>query len=77
MSHVLGDGDELLLGVRLADGQEMTCAVHIDHLMLSAVRDAFFVPEPIGAVVSVAKASNVDLVTSRHPRRRLRACRRA
>ncbi|HEY6573912.1 MAG TPA: hypothetical protein VI029_03070 [Mycobacterium sp.] len=60
MSHVLGDGDELLLGVRLADGQEMTCAVHIDHLMMSAVKDAFFVPESVDAVVSVAKASNAD-----------------
>jgi hypothetical protein len=64
MSHVLGDGDELLLGVRLADGQEMTCAVHIDHLMMSAVKDAFFVPESVDAVISVAKASNVDSDTS-------------
>ena len=64
MSHVLGDGDELLLGVRLADGQEMTCAVHIDHLMMSAVKDAFFVPESVDAVVSVAKASNTDPDTS-------------
>jgi hypothetical protein len=64
MSHVLGDGDELLLGVRLADGQEMTCAVHIDHLTMSAVKDAFFVPESVAAVVSVAKASNADPDTS-------------
>jgi hypothetical protein len=34
--------------------------VHIDHLVMSAVKDAFFVPESIDAVVSVAKASNVD-----------------
>ena len=64
MSHVLGDGDELLLGVRLADGQEMTCAVHIDHLVMSAVKDAFFVPESVDAVVSLAKASNADPDTS-------------
>ena len=60
MTHVLGDGDELLLGVRLADGQEMTGAVHIDHLPMSAVKDAFFVPESVDAVVSVARASNAD-----------------
>lgn len=41
MTHILGDGDELLLGVRFADGQEMTCAVYIDHLMMSEVNDAF------------------------------------
>jgi hypothetical protein len=60
MAHVLGDGDELLLGVRLADGQELTCAVHVDHLEMSEVKDAFFVPEPIDTVIGVAKASNAD-----------------
>jgi hypothetical protein len=64
MAHVLGDGDELLLGVRLADGQEMTCAVYVDHLEMSEVKDAFFVPETIDAVVGVAKASNADPDTS-------------
>ena len=60
MTHVLGDGDELLLGVRLADGQELTCAVYIDHLTMSEVKDAFFVPEPIETVLTVARASNDD-----------------
>ncbi|WP_193561241.1 hypothetical protein [Mycolicibacterium hodleri] len=64
MSHVLGDGEELLLGVRLADGQELTCAVFIDHLEMSEVKDAFFVPETIDTVVAVAKASNTDPDTS-------------
>lgn len=64
MTHVLGDADELLLGVRLADGRELTCAVNIDHLMVSEVRDAFFVPETIDAVLTVARASNTDPDTS-------------
>ncbi len=64
MSHVLGDGDELLLGVRLTDGQEMTCAVYIDHLTMSEVKDAFFVPSAIDAVLDVAKKSNDDQDTS-------------
>ena len=64
MSHVLGDGEEVLLGVRLADGQELTCAVFIDHLEMSEVKDAFFVPEAIDTVVGVAKASNTDPDTS-------------
>lgn len=64
MTHVLGDGDELLLAVRLADGQEMTCAVYIDHLMMSEVKDAFFVPESIDAVLVVAESSNTDPDTS-------------
>jgi hypothetical protein len=64
MTHILGDGEELLLGVRLADGQEMTCAVNIDHLMLSEVADAFFVPNSIDKVLTVAQASNDDPDTS-------------
>ncbi|MCV7227029.1 hypothetical protein H7J73_13420 [Mycolicibacterium komossense] len=60
MSHILGDGDELLLGVRLADGQDLTCCVFIDHLSMSAVKDAFFVPEPIGSILAVAEAANTD-----------------
>ncbi|WP_319448692.1 MULTISPECIES: hypothetical protein [unclassified Mycobacterium] len=64
MTHVLGDGDELLFGVRLADGQELSCAANIDHLMMSVLTDAFFVPEPIEKVLTVAKASNTDPDTS-------------
>jgi hypothetical protein len=64
MTHILGDGDELLLAVRLADGQELTCAVNIDHLMLSEVADAFFVPNSIDKVLAVAHASNTDPDTS-------------
>ncbi|KUI31075.1 hypothetical protein AU195_11620 [Mycobacterium sp. IS-1496] len=60
MTHVLGDGDELLLGVRFADGQEMTCVVNIDHLAGSSVGDAFFVPDSVAAVLSVAEAANTD-----------------
>lgn len=64
MSHVLGDGIELLVAVRLEDGQELTCAAHIDHLMMSELSDAFFVPGPIDEVLTVAKASNNDPDTS-------------
>jgi hypothetical protein len=64
MTHVLGDGDELLIGARLAGGHELTCAVHIDHLMMSRVKDAFFVPAPIEQVISVAAEQNTDPDTS-------------
>lgn len=60
MTHVLGDGDEVLVGVRLADGTEMTCAASIDHLMTSEIRDAFFVPSSIDTVLGVAKAGNAN-----------------
>jgi hypothetical protein len=60
MTHVLGDGDEVLIGARFANGDELTCAAFIDHDTMSAVKDAFFVPGPIGNVISIAAQSNTD-----------------
>jgi hypothetical protein len=59
-THVLGDGDELLIGTRLSSGHELTCVVHIDHLSSSEIKDAFFVPDSIDRVVSVAEDNNTD-----------------
>jgi len=63
-THVLGDGDELLVGARLASGHELTCVVHIDHLSSSDIKDAFFVPDSLDRVVSVAEQANADPDTS-------------
>ena len=52
--------DELLIGARLASGHELTCVAHINHLMMSEVKDAFFVPDSIDHVVSVAAERNTD-----------------
>ena len=51
MSHVLGDGDNIILGARLAGGHEMTCSVYIDHNVGTLVKDAFVVSEPIAGIV--------------------------
>jgi hypothetical protein len=60
MTHVLGEGDELLIGARLASGHELTCVAHINHLMMSEVKDAFFVPDSIDHVVSLAGEHDTD-----------------
>ncbi|OBK24763.1 hypothetical protein A5634_02605 [Mycobacterium asiaticum] len=60
MTHVLGDGDELMLSVRLPIDQELTCAVYIDHALTSEVSDAFFVPASLEEVLDVAKRSRTD-----------------
>jgi hypothetical protein len=60
MTHVLGDGDELLIGARFPSGHEMTCVAYINHLGWSEVRDAFFVPEAIDRVVAAAMKRNDD-----------------
>lgn len=60
MTHVLGDTDDLLIAARLAGGDQLTCVVSIDHDIVSDVKDAFFVPDSIDAVLAVAVAQNSD-----------------
>lgn len=60
MSHVLGDGDNILLGVRLPDGRELTCVVYIDHNLGTLVKDSFVVPEPIESLVTKFRQVNED-----------------
>jgi hypothetical protein len=58
-THVLGDVDELVIGVRLDGGHELTIAVQIDYNMLSGVADAGAVPGPIDkALARVAELSS-------------------
>jgi Domain of unknown function (DUF6398) len=50
-THVLGDGDNVLLGTRLP-GHELTAAIYIDHNLGTVVKDAFPVPGPISEVAA-------------------------
>ena len=50
-THVLGDGDNVLLGARLP-GHELTAVIYIDHNLGTVVKDAFPVPGPITEVVA-------------------------
>ena len=59
-THVLGDEDELLIGVQLAGEYDLTCVVHLNHNMLSEVDDAYFLPQSIDNVLSVAIERNTD-----------------
>ena len=47
MTHVLGDGDDYLLGVTLPSGEALSALVYVDHNMGTVVKDAFVVPEPV------------------------------
>jgi hypothetical protein len=47
MTHVLGDGDDYLLGVTLPTGESLSALVYVDHNMGTVVKDAFVVPEPL------------------------------
>ncbi|MCV7322331.1 hypothetical protein [Mycolicibacterium confluentis] len=59
-THVLGDVDELVLGVRLGGGHELTVSVLIDHLLLSGVADAGVVPEPIDEALARVVETSTD-----------------
>ncbi len=47
MTHVLGDGDDYLLGVTLPTGDALSALVYVDHNVGTVVKDAFVVPEPL------------------------------
>jgi hypothetical protein len=47
MTHVLGDGDDYLIGVVLPTGDALSALVYVDHNMGTVVKDAFVVPEPL------------------------------
>ncbi|MED5812877.1 DUF6398 domain-containing protein [Mycolicibacterium sp. 050232] len=52
MAHVLGDGDNIVIGVHLAGDHEITLVVYVDHNLGQLVKDAFVVSEPIADVVA-------------------------
>lgn len=47
MTHVLGDGDDYLIGVTLPTGHALSALVYVDHNLGTVVKDAFVVPEPL------------------------------
>jgi hypothetical protein len=60
MVHVLGDGDNVMVGVRLPDGFELSVVVYIDHNLGTVVKDAFIVPEPLDDLVRFMRAKSDD-----------------
>lgn len=57
-THVFGDVEEIVIGMRLDGGHELTIAARIDHNMLSSIVDAGAVPDPIdAALLKVAETS--------------------
>lgn len=52
MSHILGDGDNIIVGVRLAGSHELTLVVYVDHNLGQLVKDAFVIPEAMADVLA-------------------------
>lgn len=51
MSHPLGDGDNVIVGVRTGVGHALTTVVYIDHNLGTLIKDAFVLGEPLETVV--------------------------
>jgi hypothetical protein len=60
MTHVLGDGDNVMVGARLPTGEELSVVVYIDHNLGTVAKDAFVVPESIHGLVEMMKAKADD-----------------
>ncbi|MDQ4070126.1 MAG: DUF6398 domain-containing protein [Actinomycetota bacterium] len=60
MVHVLGDGDNVMVGARFPTGDELTVAVYIDHNLGTLVKDAFVVPDTLAGLVEFMREKSGD-----------------
>jgi hypothetical protein len=60
MRHVLGDGENLVLGVRLPGGHELCAAVYVDHNLGTLVKDAYVVPGSLPQLVELMRTTADD-----------------
>ena len=59
-THVFGDVDELVIGMRLDGRHELTVAVRIDHNLWSSVVDAGALPDPIDETLARVAETSKD-----------------
>ncbi len=68
VTHVLGDGDNVVVTVTLPGGRALTAVVYIDHNMGTLVKDAFVVSTPLEDVVErLRDAAGPDPDTTARP----------
>jgi hypothetical protein len=60
MTHVLGDGDNYLLGVTLRSGHSVSAVVYVDHNLGTVVKDAFVVPQALSHLTDVMSSTVID-----------------
>lgn len=58
--HVLGDGDDILIGMRFPGGAEGTALIYIDHNLGTVVKDAFVLEAPVAEVVATHRDKVAD-----------------
>src|SRR4051794_55401 len=60
MRHVLGDGDDLMFGVRFPDGSDASVVVYVDHNLGTLVKDAFIAPGSLPELVETMRMAVDD-----------------
>jgi hypothetical protein len=55
MVHILGDGDNVMIGVRLPDETELTVVLYIDHNLGSVAKDGFVLAKPLDELIEFMK----------------------
>jgi hypothetical protein len=60
MRHVLGDGENLVVGVRLPGGSELCAAVYVDHNLGTLVKDAYVVRGSLPELVELMRTTADD-----------------
>ncbi|SDX58063.1 hypothetical protein SAMN05660209_00760 [Geodermatophilus africanus] len=60
MAHVLGDGENLVCGVVLPGGPELSVAVYVDHNLGTVAKDGFVVPGALPALVEMMRSEADD-----------------
>ncbi len=60
MRHVLGDGENLVVGVHLAGGHELSAMLYVDHNLGHAAKDGFAVTGTVEDVVAIMERIDAD-----------------
>jgi len=60
MAHVLGDGENLVCGVVLPGGAELSVALYVDHNLGTVAKDGFVVPGALPALVEMMRGESDD-----------------
>ncbi|MDP5185120.1 DUF6398 domain-containing protein [Blastococcus sp. BMG 814] len=55
MRHVLGDGENLVIGVRLPGDSELCAAAYVDHNLGTLVKDAFVSPDSLPELIDMMR----------------------
>ncbi|MFO7689572.1 MAG: hypothetical protein R6W83_03315 [Cryobacterium sp.] len=60
LTHVLGDGENLVIAATLPDGREVSVMAYVDHNMGTVVKDAFVADQPVDRFLEAWEESRAE-----------------